>query len=242
MSNRTIYDTLRAAGLTAEGACALMGNMAAESGMKVNIAQRGMTKLSDEDYTALADNGIPIDGKDFANDSVGYGLCQWTYHTRKAALLALCKSRGVSVGDEQAQVEFCLQELQREYPMLYLELRSSHDMYQCTYDVCVKYERPAVNNIDVRYKYAQQFYNEFCGSGALADEHAEQSAAAVIQGYGGQDVTAPPKANTDAGIKAAVMVLQMTMNYAGYWGAVTGERTPEFFDALHTFVNDLEKS
>lgn len=72
MSNRTIYDTLRAAGLTAEGACALMGNMAAESTMKANIAQRGMTHMSDADYTAAADNGMI----DFANDSVGYGLCQ----------------------------------------------------------------------------------------------------------------------------------------------------------------------
>lgn len=238
MSNRTIYDALRAAGLTAEGACGLMGNMYAESTMKSNIAQRGMTNLSDEDYTALADNGIPVNGKDFANDSVGYGLCQWTDRTRKRNLLAFCKARGASVGDEQAQVAFCLQELQREYPMLLLELRSSHDMRQCAADVCTKFERPAVNNIDERYRYAQRFYNDFCGSGAL---NAEHTAAAVIQGNGWQDMTSTPKANTDAGIKAAVMVLQMTMNYAGYWGAVTGERTPEFFAALHTFVNDLEK-
>lgn len=237
MSNRTIYDTLRAAGLTAEGACGLMGNMAAKSTMKSNIAQRGMTHMSDEDYTAAADNGVI----DFARDSVGYGLCQWTYYTRKAALLAFCKSRGVSVGDEQAQVEFCLQELQREYPMLLLDLRSSHDMYQLTADVCTKYERPADNNISVRYEYALQFWNDFCGSGALAAEHAEQTAAAVIQGYGG-DANTQPQANTDAGIKAAVMVLQMVMSYAGYWGAVTGDRSPEFFDALAVFVEDLKKS
>lgn len=224
MSNRTIYEVLCIEGLTPEGACALMGNMQAESGMKANIAQRGMTKLSDEDYTALADNGIPMDGKDFANDSVGYGLCQWTYRPRKAALLAYCKAHGVSVGDEKAQVEFCLQELQREYPMLLLELKTSNDLYQCTADVCTKYERPAVNNIDARYRFAQQFYNEFAGSGALADEHKN---------------IAPAK--SDAGVKAAVMVLQLLMNYAGYCGAVTGERSAEFFNALDTFVQDLKK-
>ena len=237
MSNRTIYDALRVAGLTAEGACGLMGNMYAESTLKSNIAQRGMTNLSDEDYTALADNGIPVNGKDFANDSVGYGLCQWTDKGRKRNLLAFCKARGASVGDEQAQVAFCLQELQREYPMLLLELRSSHDMRQCAADVCTKYERPAVNNIDERYRYAQRFYNDFCGSGALDAEH---TAAAVIQGNGYNDALAsdacpifPPD--------PSVMTIQLVMQYNGYWGKPDGYKSPEFFAALRTFTDDMEK-
>lgn len=54
----------------------------------------------------------------------------------------------------------------------------------------------------------------------------------------------PPdvKPTQDAGVKAAVMVLQLLMNYAGYWGEVTGEKSNEFFNALHTFVEALEKS
>lgn len=231
MSARTIYDTLRAAGLTEEGAFGLMGNMMAESTLKSNIAQRGMTNLSDEEYTFAADNGAI----DFSHDSVGYGLCQWTYGPRKAALLSACKSRGVSVGDEHAQVLFALMELQRDYPMLLMELRSSHDLYKCTADVCTQFERPAVNNIDARYQYAQQLFNELCGSGALTDEHAAQTAT----GSNSTPMSAP--ANNDAGVRAAVIVLQMVMNYAGYWGAVTGDRSAEFFDALRTFTADLEK-
>lgn len=231
MSVRTIYDTLRAAGLTAEGACGLMGNMQAESTMKANIAQRGMTGMSDEDYTFAADNGTI----DFAHDSVGYGLCQWTYGPRKAALLSACKSKGLSVGDEHAQVLFALLELQKDYPMLLMELRSSHDLYKCTADVCTQFERPAVNNIDARYQYAQQLFNELCGSGALADAHAAQT----IPDSNSAPVSAPD--NNDAGVRAAVIVLQMVMNYAGYWGAVTGDRSAEFFDALRTFTADLEK-
>ena len=57
----------------------------------------------------------------------------------------------------------------------------------------------------------------------------------------GGDVTAPITSSSDAGLKAAVMVLQMVMAYAGYWGAVTGERSQEFFDALRVFTADLEK-
>lgn len=58
----------------------------------------------------------------------------------------------------------------------------------------------------------------------------------------GGDVTAHTMPNSDAGVKAAVIVMQMVMSYAGYWGAVTGERSPEFFDALRTFTADLEKT
>lgn len=167
MSNKTIYDALIAAGMTQEGACGLMGNMMAESTMKANIAQRGMTKLSDEKYTAAADNGLI----DFTRDQVGYGLCQWTHHTRKAALLAFAKNKGVSVGDEGMQIEFCLRELQQEYPLLMLKLCSSHDINECADRVCDQYERPAVNNYNARREYARQFFNDFCGSGALMAEH-----------------------------------------------------------------------
>lgn len=58
----------------------------------------------------------------------------------------------------------------------------------------------------------------------------------------GGDVAAPTTPNSDAGIKAAVMVIQLVMAYAGCWGDVTGERSPEFFDALRTFTDDLEKA
>lgn len=79
----SIYGALVRAGMTAAGACGLMGNMQAESGMKSNIVQRGMTALSDGEYTRRADAGEP----DFIRDGAGYGLCQWTYWSRKQALL-----------------------------------------------------------------------------------------------------------------------------------------------------------
>ena len=224
MSNKTIYDALRAAGLTAEGACGLMGNMMAESGMKSNIAQRGMTKLSDEQYTAVADNGLI----DFVRDSVGYGLCQWTSSDRKAGLLAKAKNNGTSVGDAQTQVEFCLQELQRGYQRVLMVLRSSHDIDECADRVCDQYERPAVNNYLARRQFARNFYNDFCGSGTLAQEQKTQ-------------VNGNASAGANAGITAAVMIFQMFMAYAGYWGEVDGQRSPEFFSALRKFVDDLEK-
>ena len=56
MSAKTIYDRLRSHGMTVAGACAMLGNMQAESGLKANIAQRGMTTLTDDEYTRQADS------------------------------------------------------------------------------------------------------------------------------------------------------------------------------------------
>ena len=155
MSARDIYAKLIAAGMTHEGACGLMGNMQAESTLKANIAQRGMTALSDEEYTAAAAEW-PVK---FIHDGVGYGLCQWTYWSRKQALFNFAQARGASVGDEGMQVEFCTSELKNDYPGLWALLCSVTDIYTAASEVCTVYERPAVNNITVRAGYANQISN-----------------------------------------------------------------------------------
>lgn len=175
MSNKAIFDALVGAGMTVEGACGMLGNMAAESTMKPTIAQRGMTTMSDSEYTFAADNG----SIDFANDSVGYGLCQWTYHTRKAALLAFAKSRGVSVGDGDMQTQFCIKELQTDYPDLWAMLCSSHDLLQCTERICKEFERPAVNNVEVRYGFAKQAFDYFSVQPCPADKPPDSNSDAT---------------------------------------------------------------
>lgn len=157
MGTLDILTALVKGGMSPVGACAMGGNMMAESGMKSNIAQRGMTKLTDEEYTAAADAG----NINFANDGVGYGLCQWTYRTRKQHLLDYAKSMGASVGDEFTQVQFCLAELKTEYSDLWEYLKTTTNIQLCTKHICLEYERPAVNNIETRYKYAQQMYKDY---------------------------------------------------------------------------------
>lgn len=213
MSNRSIYNALRAAGMTHEGACGLMGNMRAESGMVSNIAQRGMTKLSDAQYTAAADNGL----LDFAHDAVGYGLCQWTYHTRKAELLSYARARGVSVGNEDMQVQFCLQELRRDYPGVLRVLCSSADIYECAQIVCVQYERPAVNNVQARAEFAQIFAAQFAGE---------------------DPPPADPQPAPELQPDPIVRVLQTCMAHDGYWPAdqIDGLKTPEYRAAIKEYA------
>ncbi|MDO4983543.1 MAG: phage tail tip lysozyme [Eubacteriales bacterium] len=157
MEELSIVSALIKAGMTVEAACAMGGNMMAESGMKANIAQRGMTKLTDEQYTAAADAGTI----DFIGDSVGYGLCQWTLKARKRHLLEYANNLKKSVGDESLQVSFCLAELKTDYPSLWKFLCETHDAYKATERICREYEQPAVNNIEARYKYAQELYTKY---------------------------------------------------------------------------------
>ena len=215
MNAREIYDILRAGGLSRAGALGMLGNMWAESGLKENIAQRGMTPLTDDDYTKAADAGAIR----FATDSVGYGLCQWTHHSRKEALLRRAKSQGVSVGNGKMQVEFCVIELQSEFPELFKYLCSSTDIDACSDRICNTYERPAVNNYAARQNAAHRFEQEIpVFTPAVKDP---------------VNATFPPD--------PSVWTIQLVMSANGYWHKPDGRKSDEFFKALAVFCEDMKK-
>ena len=89
-----IWNFLKSKGLSDYGAAGLMGNLFAESGLNPQNLQNSYEKKlghTDASYTAAVDNGSY---KNFARDAAGYGLAQWTYHTRKAALLDMQRQPG----------------------------------------------------------------------------------------------------------------------------------------------------
>lgn len=205
MSEQSIYNQLIKAGMSKAGACGLMGNMKLESAMRANNAQDGMTKMSDAEYTAAVDNGTYTN---FARDAVGYGLCQWTYWTRKAALLLYAQNKGVSVGDEAMQVSFAVQELKRDYSGLWGFLCKTDSVYDATSRVCTEYERPAVNNISARYAAASQYYSSLSGTAEKEKETASEfwPPRMLAQGMSGPDVS----------------VLQAILKARGYKLDITG--------------------
>ena len=176
MSNQTIFEALVGAGMTVEGACGMLGNMTAESGMNpLNVEDR--SGINDVDYVFRVDNDPTYD---FATDygkAYGFGLCQWTHYSRKSALLAFAKSRGVSVGDGDMQTQFCIKELKEGYPDLWAMLCSSHDLLQCTQRICTEFERPADNNVDVRYNFAKQAFDYFSAQPQPAEKPPDTEAA-----------------------------------------------------------------
>ena len=216
MSNASeIYEMLIAGGLCRAGALGVLGNMMAESSLKSNIVQRGCTTLSDDDYTWKADRGLI----DF-DTPIGYGLAQWTYPQRKANLLAYAKQCGVSVGDRDMQVRFCLKELKEEYPKLYKQLCESTSINGCSDAVCVQYEKPAVNNYQARRNYAYQF----------AEEIPEEVSAPVKDPV---QATFPPD--------PTILAFQLWLCYNGYTVKCNGYKSKEFFSVLREFVDDMEK-
>ena len=69
--------------------------------------------LNDETYTLAVDSGAY---GNFVRDGAGYGLAQWTFWSRKEALLKFAKEKGKSIGDLQMQLDFLWKELKVSYP------------------------------------------------------------------------------------------------------------------------------
>ena len=161
MSEQTIYQALRNGGLSPAGACAMLGNMYCESTLKSNIVETRCT-LGGFDYTNAVDMGT-ISRYQFKVDAFGYGLCQWTYPSRKADLYDYARSQNVSVGDEKMQCDFCIYELQRDYAGLYQYLCTTDDLPEATKRICAEYEKPAVNNFAARINMAQKYFNQLAG-------------------------------------------------------------------------------
>ena len=112
-----------------------MGNIYAESGLSsINLQNSFEKKLgyTDASYTSGVDAGTYTN---FVRDSAGYGLCQWTYWSRKQALLEFCHSKGTSIGDLEMQLEFMYKELSENYGTVMSVLRSATTVLQASNSV-----------------------------------------------------------------------------------------------------------
>ena len=161
-----IWDRLISAGLTPAGAAGLMGNLHAESGLNPRNLQNSFEKklgYTDAAYTAAVDSGAYTN---FASDGAGYGLAQWTYPSRKAALLVYAKARVRSVGDLDTQVGYLLQELQSLFPAVLRLLRATVSILEASDCVLLQFERPAnqsAENCARRAQLGQRFFDLFAG-------------------------------------------------------------------------------
>ena len=106
-----IWNFLKNSGFNDFGIAGLMGNLYAESGLRSNNMQGSYEKklgMTDQLYTQSVDNGTYTN---FAKDSVGYGLAQWTYWSRKEKLYQYSQTTKRSIGDLEMQLEFLVKEL-----------------------------------------------------------------------------------------------------------------------------------
>ena len=145
---------LMAHGMTENGTYGLMANIYVESGFRANNLQNSYVRklgLSDEQYTAAVDSNQYAN---FTQDHAGYGLCQWTYWSRKQNLLNYARSVGKSIGDEEMQLEYLLNELRDRYPTVLRLLTASNDERECAIRVMLDFERPANQSEENQVKRA----------------------------------------------------------------------------------------
>lgn len=160
---KTIWTFFKGKGLNDFAVAGIMGNLYAESGLLPNNLQNTYSSklgMSDMEYTKAVDNGSYTN---FVHDSAGYGLAQWTYWSRKQALLNYANSVKKSIADLQMQLEFMWKELQG-YTAVMKTLNSATSILEASNAILIGYERPANQSDSVqkqRAKNGQVYYNDY---------------------------------------------------------------------------------
>lgn len=184
MSKQTIWNYLKTnTSLSDEAIAGIMGNMECESNCEAMRLQGDFTadRSKSRSYANNVNAGLL---PNWHTDSQGWGLCQWTYYTRKANLLKTCQSYGVGIEDESAQLAFMLAEMQMEYTAMWNRLLVTNDISEAAGLMCREFERPAVLNITARTKAGQTIYTEFHGKDVTPEptpEPADDTISKVVQ-------------------------------------------------------------
>lgn len=158
-----IWAFFKGKGLNDYAIAGLMGNLYAESGLKATNLQNSYEKslnMTDDSYTKVVDNGAYTN---FVRDCAGYGLAQWTYWSRKQALLDFAKAACASIGDFKMQLDFLWKELQG-YTAVVNVLKTAKTVTEASNAVLMKYEKPADQSAAVQAKragYGQGYYEKF---------------------------------------------------------------------------------
>ncbi len=174
-NRETIYKYLtQTLGYNMAAACGILANIESEcSFMSNNLQSIGNSALNwtDEQYTTAVDNGTytktvkndngTTETKDtrwmFSHDSYGYGLCQWTYWSRKQNLYDYAKKKEKSISDISMQLDFMdseelpgYYEKQSDGTKTYLKrdilknaTLSWGGAYYSAYKFCTIYEQPS---------------------------------------------------------------------------------------------------
>lgn len=160
------------------GTAGLMGNLYAESGLQPNNMENAYEKklgYNDSSYTNAVDNGTYTN---FVHDACGYGLAQWTYHTRKQNLLNYAKAHNKSIGDIDMQLAFLIQELNVNYPGVMSTLKNATSIREASDKVLKHFENPADQSDKVkeqRATFGNNFYNKFNGIQPIIETPVQQT-------------------------------------------------------------------
>ena len=153
------------------GVAGLMGNLQAESGLIPYRVQGDFSSgyTYSINYTSQVDSGA-ISEYNFVNNGPnggGYGLAQWTFHTRKQAMYNMMQQMGVSIGDTNLAITFLLHELNTDFSGVMTTLKVATTIRQASDKVLHDFENPADQSEEVeilRASLGSTIYEELTGS------------------------------------------------------------------------------
>ena len=173
-----IWNFFKGQGFTDSGIAGIMGNLQQESSfLPTNLEQAANNKsgYTDARFTEEVDSGL-ITREEFISSekfsaytyttggvtyyTYGYGLAQWTFYSRKAALYDFAKSKGASIGDLNMQLNFMMKEMSSSLKSF---LKSTMDVA----DACLKFHNVYEGSADTaamiqrRINYAQAIYDKY---------------------------------------------------------------------------------
>ncbi len=248
-----IWNYLKSEGLSNYGAAGLMGNLYAESSLnpknlenlcEKRLREAGKPYCTDETYTAAVDSG-KISREEFLHPlpkkQYGYGIAQWTSSGRKAGLYDLAKSRSVSIGDLEMQLDFLMQELSTSYRTVLAVLKSAISVRAASDAVLIDFERPKDQGEGVRKKraeYGQKYYDEFVkpasgnmagtstksegGKVTMTESQARQQIVGIMQGWvGRKEGDGSHKAIIDTYNEHKPLARGYSVKYTDAWCATT---------------------
>lgn len=167
---QTIWSTLLSAIGNEYGVAALMGNLYAESGLIPYRKQGDFTGYPYQpslDYTNAVKNGTKTEYT-FVHDSIGYGLAQWTYYSRKQDYFD--RVGQANIGDTMPTINFLIWELQTKFGSVWAALVNATDIKTASDIVLHQFENPKDQSAAVehtRWQYGVGIYNQFSGSGPI---------------------------------------------------------------------------
>ena len=168
-----IWNYLKSKGLSDYGVAGLRPN-------NLQNTYEGKFGMADAEYTELVDKGRYTN---FVRDSAGYGLAQWTYWSRKEALLAYAKASKKSIGDLEMQLDFLLKELS-SYGLLG-RLKTVSTVLEASNIVLLEFEKPASMNTAAtqvkRAEYGQKYFDKYAKKGSVSSMGFSNSPLATVR-------------------------------------------------------------
>lgn len=233
MSKETQWAALKQLGFSDKACAVIMGHAMAESGCECNRVQGDFStdRSKSKVYTAQVDDR-QISEDDFVfrgPGGGGYGWLQWTHPSRKEGLYDTADGLCVSIGSEEAAIEWFWTEVhQPEYAAVWNALISDKSIREISDVFMKKFERPADQSeaaCAYRAKLCEDMYNEFAGQ-----PPAKPLAKDPVQ------ATFPPS--------PSIKQIQYVMWDNDYWPIeeINGYKSARFFEKLREFVKDMEKS